>query len=394
MRKSIIIWALMLLLSFTAATYFNGALSFLLLYFLLIIPVICLLYILIQYNRLVFRQKTDSAKLITGIPEHYCFELKNKSMFAHCYNIKLVLSDSYYDIEDLPNKSSFDLKPKQQINHDTYITCRYRGSYQIGVQSVKIPDFLNLFSLTFNRLPALNVFVLPRIIILEQVKNIPEFELEQDCSNALVKNQIDVLVRDYIDGDSLNKINWKITAKENTLKTRIYTGTKRCRMSVIIDTASIDAPEKNRLASENKIMETAIALVHYFCTKDADISVLYSHAYSSKNITFTPFEITDMLHFEHFYNEFSKISFSPSGFDFLIPEILCSEYVADSSIIIFIVNSITEHIISYANELAETDKKINIYSVTDKPHENYSAQAHNLVSITQINPEQDIKEVL
>lgn len=394
MRKSVIIWMLMLLLSFVAATYFDGALSFLMFYFLLIIPVICILYILIQYERLFFRQKIDSERLIAGSPEHYSFELNNKSLFAHCYNIDLILADSYYDIEDLSRQNSFDLKPYEYIKRDTYITCRYRGSFQIGVSSIKIPDFLNLFSLTFNNIPSLHVFVLPRVIILEQLKSIPEFESEQENSTALVKNEIDVLVRDYMNGDSLNRINWKATAREHSLKTRIYTGAKRCRMSVIIDTASIDASAGQRLAAENKIMETSIALIRYFCMKDTDISVLYSQGNSPADISAIHFEINDMLCFENFYEKFSRINFISPGFNFLTPEIVCSKYITGSSIVILVINSVTEHIIAYANELAEADIKVCVYSITDKLQDNYPAQVHDLVSITQINPEQDIKEVL
>ena len=152
MSKFTILWAVMLMLSFTAATYYDGALSFCLFYFLLIVPVICLIYILRRYSMLSFKQSTHSDRLVVGTPEYYSFELKNKGFFAHCYNIKLVLAESYYDIEDLPKQNRFDLQPGETVKHDTYITCRYRGSYRIGVRSIIIPDYINLFRLYVDKI--------------------------------------------------------------------------------------------------------------------------------------------------------------------------------------------------------------------------------------------------
>lgn len=390
MSKFTILWAVMLLLSFTAATYYDGALSFCMFYFLLIVPVICLIYILRRYSLLRFKQNTDSDRLVVGTPEHYCFELKNNGFFAHCYNIKLDLAESYYDIEDLPKKNRFDLKPGETVKHDTYITCRYRGSYHIGVRSIKIPDFINLFKLSFENKIHLNVFVLPRIIILDSLKSIPDFDSVQENDFALIKDELDVPVRDYMDGDPLHHINWKATARHFSLKTRLYTGIKHCKISILIDTASIKAPEEHRLATENKIMETAIALTRYFSSRDIDTSVMYFQ----RTDALIHHRANNLAAFERFYNEFSKIDFLPYDFDFLGDTSLYSEQVVDSSIVIIIVKEISDELFSYAKTLSDSGKKVNMYAITDKPQDEFISMADSAMNITQINPWQDIEEVL
>lgn len=394
MSKFTILWAVMLLLSFTATTYFDGALSFCMFYFLLIVPVICLLYILRRHSLLSFKQSTESDRLVVGIPEHYSFELKNKGFFAHCYNIKLVLAESYYDIEDLPKQNCFDLKPGETVKHDTYITCRYRGNYRIGVRSIIIPDYINLFRLSFKNKIHLNVFVFPRIIMLDSLKSIPDFDSVQENDFALVKDELDVPVRDYMNGDPLHHINWKATARHFSLKTRLYTGIKHCRISILIDTASIKAPQEHCLATENKIMETAIALTRYFSAKDIETSVMYFQRADNKNASFIHHRANNLVAFERFYEEFSKIDFLPYDFDFLGDTSLYSEQVIDSSIVIMIVREISTELFSYAKTLSDSGKKVNIYAITDKSQDEFISMADSSMNITQIRPEQDIEEVL
>ncbi len=394
MSKLIILWAVMLLLSFVAATCYGGALSFCMLYFLIITPIVCLLYIFRRYSLLRFKQYTDSDKLVVGTPKHYCFELKNKGFFAHCYNIKLNLAEIYYDIENLPKQNSFDLKPDETIKHDTYIICNYRGKYSIGVQSIQIPDFFNLFKLSFENKISLNVFVYPRIIVLDTLKSILDLDSVMENDYALIKNELDVPVRDYMDGDPLHHINWKVSARHFSLKTRLCTGIKQYKISILVDTVAIKVSQENQLATENKIMETTIALTRYFCSKDIDTTVMYYQQTKPNISIFTHHSVNSLAAFEKFYEAFSKIDFLPYDFNSFDDTSLYSEQLVDSSIVIMIVKEISNEIFSYAKSLSDNGKKVNIYTITDKPQAEFISMTEDLINIIQINPWQSIEEVL
>ncbi|MBQ9886814.1 MAG: DUF58 domain-containing protein [Lachnospiraceae bacterium] len=390
MSKYTIIWFILLLLSFGAATYFSGALSFCMLYFLLILPIVCLIYIFRQYRNISFEQKTDSKTMIAGVPEQYSFELKNLAAYTPYYNVQLNIADKHCDIQSLSRTSFYNLAPGETINKNTSIICKYRGSCQIGVTSIKIRDFLNFFCVPFNVKNKLLVFVMPQIVFLEQLKSIPEFESVQEDDTAFMKDEIDVPVRDYMSGDPLNRINWKATARERSLKTRLYTGIRNRKISVIVDTGTISGTEEQRLCYENKVLETAIALVRYFSTKDTDICTYYFQNLGSHKYSLVTGVVKSVTDFDLFYEKFSRLYFEPVGYNFLENIDIIDESIINSSIVLLITSEINDGVSEYASRLSRRGIRTNIYAITEK----WQQKHLQAVNITYINPLQDIREVL
>lgn len=212
-----------------------------------------------------------------------------------CEAINFKVSDSYNMIVSL---GPFEKK---------VITMEYtaisRGVSKIGVSGVWIKDYINLFKLSILKNSAEERFagevtVLPKLVSLKSTSKIllgAEESIKQEDLNTPSMNLITwngepgYEFREYIPGDPLHKIHWKLSARSETLMVRKDEGRgiskKRLFLDPYIKTVqkkqSIDSiyhllfglpsvnPEKDscnmenkRLKLEEKVLETLLAVAH------------------------------------------------------------------------------------------------------------------------------------
>ncbi len=106
-------------------------------------------------------------------PETYFFVLKNEDRFAYA-GVSIHLFSDFSYVEDLPG--------------DT-----------------------------------VKALVSPRIVPLTELKSLEKFQAVLS-RQAFLDTEPDVIVRDYVEEDSLKQIHWKATAREGRLKVRTRTG--------------------------------------------------------------------------------------------------------------------------------------------------------------------------
>lgn len=161
------------------------------------------------------------------------------------------------------------LFPEQPQEISYGMTARYAGCGDMMLDSLRISDYLGLFSFPVKELPpCLKIGVIPEIpsltnagVLLHTVSDtVMTQDDEEETAAAFSSVSMPGYVhRDYVEGDSLRRINWKLSAKRGKLMVRMDEAAATVRPTVILDlrqTAAEDA-----LQMRDTLMEGALGFL-------------------------------------------------------------------------------------------------------------------------------------
>lgn len=138
---------------------------------------------------------------------------------------------------------------------------RYRGTYRIGTQCMYISDFLHLFSIRSDVDIYNNVLVYPRRLSMERATRTSATDIPNDNATVVFSTEKAEIgnIREYIPGDTLKSIHWKLSSKlqENLMVKEFTTNTSRhvyvlCDFSTSIPPETFEDPETLRMREKEK----------------------------------------------------------------------------------------------------------------------------------------------
>ena len=162
---------LLFIIGSTVLVSFQGkAVSYLLFYFSLLLPLLALLYSLYVYFRFKIVQNVEHL-VVKGQKVPYQLILGNEDFLPftditlHFYTDMATMQ---YNSTD-PEPEHLCLLPHDQKRIETKMYCRHRGTYPVGVKSVTVTDFLGLFTITSPMMSQVRLTAKPRILPLERL---------------------------------------------------------------------------------------------------------------------------------------------------------------------------------------------------------------------------------
>ncbi len=220
------------LLLLAASLVFTQALlskiSNLFFWFMLLLPLPCLLYTLIAKHTLTVSMISDSATTEKEQPYTYEFRIDNRSPLAFPFIDACISIPQSNSVRCTDRSVRLSMAPMSSYHMKNTVRFRFRGTYEIGVRCFYVYDFFRLFRV---RVPVENmttVYVLPRRINLEDTlaQSVSD-STARTVKSPLVVDRLEVSdIRDYQNGDSLKAIHWKLSSKSETFVVKDYnTGT-------------------------------------------------------------------------------------------------------------------------------------------------------------------------
>lgn len=295
------------ILSVIGISFFGGVISYGIFWLLTLIPFIMLIYLLFVLFGFKIYQQLGTKDVVSRAPVSYYFTLQNESFFAFS-NIKVSYFEFGVDYGDLNKDTAYEIMPHSGYKKTADIICRYRGEYSIGIEKIIITDFFNLFKLTYKNPEPLKVNVLPAIEYPDDTR----IETESLFSNSVSPNSPsvkDLLVRKYQEGDSIRRINWKATAKNQTLMVSNMVSEEHNSVRIILDTKRIGSTIEEYLPLEDKLLTELITLVYYLVSRHVNVE-LYYYSQGDQQIA-----LNSMSGFDDFYVRISSVIFdSDNGF--------------------------------------------------------------------------------
>ena len=298
-------WILLVLwlLSLVAISFYGGAVSYGFFFGVTFVPVVAVVYLLCVYFRFKIYQKLESRNVVCGQPVPYFFVLQNDDHFAFT-SVGVRLFSSFSFVEKLPDGMSYELLPGDNYTFETKLVCKYRGEYEVGVKEIVITDFLRLFQVSYRVPETIRALVLPKVVRLSELYCIADVQALLQRETYRAQTEPDVVVREYVPGDALKQIHWKVTARERKLKVRNRTGEEKAGIAILCDTKRYADDNREYLPLENKMLEALLALTVYFAQRNMACDISYGQRGMVRR------HVEDLKDFDVFYRQVSGIDFA------------------------------------------------------------------------------------
>lgn len=203
--------------------------------------------------------------------------IKNKSIFpAVNGELKLCYYNKFSGNKEI-EYINFPINSKETESIDFKIKSKYCGKLIIEIQSLKIYDYLTFSSVKKKLKKFKEVIVLPQIYDINfsgNSININSLDGEIFSKDKAGDDPSEVFnVREYIEGDKIQRIHWKLSSKVDNVMIKEYS------QPIVYDSIIIVEfyESKNNIDTIQGVIETAISLshmllsynyIHYICWYD------------------------------------------------------------------------------------------------------------------------------
>ncbi len=381
-----IIWLLLWILSVVTISNFGGAVSYGFFWGMTLLPVVSFIYLVLVFFCFRMYQKIESRDSVAGRKTKYYFIVKNEYIIPFA-SVRIKMYSDFSYVENMQEDVEYELLRGEEYTFETNMICKYRGEYHVGIKEVIITDFLQLFRLKYKPRSTIQVIVKPPVTKLKKIDSIAEVLGVLEKSNAQTSNQKDVLVRDYVKGDSLKHISWKLSAKENKLMVRKEIGEEKQGVTLIGDTQRYYKNEKDYIPLEHKLLEIMSSMGVYLAENNVAYTTYYNQG---KEIAC---RVSGVENYQDYYNALCKVIFDESYCFAPFFRLLIEQGCFSGSKVVFgVLHQLDHEIIELADRLTGIGTVVVLYVVTNDNYESFMQFVSDKLKIILLPVEAEIEE--
>lgn len=373
---------------FVPSFLFNTLLS------LLIFSICYTLYVFVKFK---FVQDIDKKVILKGEKLHLVISLSNEGFLIYPY-VYVSFFDSHLLLNSDNYSQSLYISPFSKKEFVFDIECKYRGEYEIGIRDIFIEDFLGIMRLKYKIKETKKIVVYPKI---EHLSRFDVFTSNISYSINISRSMFEDAsnlkdLRDYSYGDSFKKIHWKLTARNSKLMVKNFHSTTDMNVNILLDLRNNGFSRENNIIIEDKLIEAAISVIHFYLSQSSAISFMYF------NEELEIIKASDQNDFEFIYKTLSCLDFKQSIPLSDIVKLQCESSNLSTDLIIFtsimdieLYNEIYNAQISNHNiSLVYVSPKSLVHEKDDIVDDILDNLPEIGVTAYTINPDDDIKMIL
>jgi len=287
---------------------YGDPLMFMTLYALIAMPLASLLFAYVTLYSMGITQNTAGATVVKGEPNRYFITLDNRIRIGFG-SVRCIFLKAHFAVETDASAQQIEIRPfmpPYQLPVD--FTVKYRGVYQLGLQSLEGMDFLGLFRIQRKMTTKFEIVAYPRIMSLEHMQ-LTIHLLSKAPANLSVAQEdyADYTdVRPYEPSDPIKKVHWKLTAKRGEWIVKNYQSSVLNSMAILLDASKSPLPYENTVRLEDTMMEHAVAVLRYCLRQQMPVDLIFG-----RHVRETGRHIGD---FDAMYNVMANLSFNNDNF--------------------------------------------------------------------------------
>lgn len=162
--------------------------------------------------------------------------------------------------------------PRRGGKFSCRINSRYAGRLRVSVETCRVYDPLRLFCLTYQMAEGAEVLVWPIFLDGEDTKELFEciegFPKEDESRKRGTEYNPDYEIREYIAGDELKSIHWKLSAKQGKMMVRERLSAGKEKINVLLPLG--ESPDEN-----DALMESLYGMCRVLLSKDYPVSLFW-----------------------------------------------------------------------------------------------------------------------
>ena len=385
MLRNRLIAIALLILSIVAISFYGGPVTYWFFFLCVLVPAVSAGYCFLVYLRYRIYQVIVTKNVVVGSPTDYYFTLQNEDFYSFA-GVKVEFFSDFSFISELNENNEYELPPQLGLKKETVLVCKYRGEYDVGIRNIIVQDYLRLFSFNFKNKENLRAIVMPRLEILETLRHPYSPDVYKD--SRINPTEQDVLVREYIPGDDIRNINWKISAHMGKPYVRTKTGLENPSIAIIMDSCRFGKDMEDFLPLENKVLETTIAVVYYYLSKGINASVFTYEGAPKK------YSLQGMASFEDFYAAMGAFAFKEENTSDKLFKSVWGANITSCSMAYMIIHELDEKALVQIEELNKNGLPVTVYHISDDEKKLKDADFGKNTEYTHIGYEDKLKEVL
>lgn len=203
---------------------------------LIFLPVVCLLLVRRTRHQLAATRRIIPPRFAVGEEATVTVAIENNSVSG----VGLLLASDTLPF-GLSGQSKFVVSglAAAAVSETSYrVTGVVRGHHEVGPLTLRLTDSFGMCSVDRSISGAEQIVVVPQVHALPDLRRWPDSTAPADTrSNKLpTASADDLMVREYRRGDSLRRVNWRVTARRNELMVRQEEHPPQSRAAIVLDT--------------------------------------------------------------------------------------------------------------------------------------------------------------
>lgn len=387
MKRNRILLCLLWILSLVGISFYGGPITYGFFIMVTMVPLLSFAYLIAVRLRFSIYQQLIGKTFVAGRAIPYYFTLQNEDWFAFA-SVKVFFYSDFSTVLDLKDGEECELLPGTGIKKDTTLICKYRGTYQVGIRTVEITDFLRLFRMHYKNPEPLDVTINPRTVSVSELKSIrlPRILNREQPAGRDVLTQ---LTREYVPGDDPRRIHWKATARTGQLMTRQEIGEEQQNVSILLSACRYADSPSDYLPTENRMLEIALALSRFFLLQGIPVRAFHRAAEPAS------VSVTDNASFENYYRLLCGLFFHETQpDDLLFSELPVKETVMKSRAVFLILSRYGASSDAFVRLLNECGIAVIVYLVAPADAVCPDLSSLPRTELVRITPDEKLEEVL
>ncbi len=334
--------------------FLDGKTGMIMIAFFTVVPIISLTLTIIASRSISAELICDENFLKKDMTLNYKIKI-NKSNFIPAPFVSLVISSSPHFLSTDAEIIRISVPFKKEISVNGTITPYISGNAYISIDSAYISDYLNIFSFKLKNVSYVkSMDIVPEIHEINSIGNI--FKAVSD-SVLIDENEEETVVsdfnisssfpgyeyREYTAGDSLKRINWKLSSKKGTLMVRLDENMPSMRPLVVLNLSECLSYTQESILMREQLTEGCLCFINFCLMHGVECRFCYYEdgEWKCENIST--------------YDELAEIALRVSSFPETCGETYIPEFVINSDSCILFIQK-------YCDKL-ESDKEIMIVTV-------------------------------
>jgi len=303
-----------------------------------ILPLFSYLLMLINYAFVKFQVAVDKKVYDKREQAATLIRISNEGLLpTPLLKIKIIQIDDNGKSAD-ENVYALSIPPMKAVDFKSSIVMKRRGLYEVGIREVEIYDIFGLFKLkrTLNIIE--EILVLPKQILLSSdiIKNVTSDDGEEKNRRKIGEDRTIIShIRDYMEGDNVNAVHWKLSSKKDDLIVKVYDMPNDNNIMIIADMQAHEFEDADLWEDSGDAVVEASLAIALKCVYEGKSCVLYW--YDTLQSCIIWYHITSL---NEFAMAFNHLAVTQVSFDNITAEtILKNQEVCDThNTIIYVVN--------------------------------------------------------
>ena len=242
-----ILYLVLLVYSFILTQLLRNPVSGALFIFVLILPIVSFVHCLIGKSAIQVYVASERSKAEKNAPLEYEIKIVNTTPLAYPFVEAVIAEPSEDAVRCTRKRFILSLVSFGSYSVRNTVKFRYRGYYEIGVDSLYISDLFRFFAIRADMGNFAAVTVVPRKMRIVGDRrtfftDTPSPVMRRDVTAD--KNEL-TDIREYVPGDSIRDVHWKISSKTQDLMVKQYSSVEDRHVYVFCDLARAErAPDR------------------------------------------------------------------------------------------------------------------------------------------------------